>query len=235
MFLRTVATAATVGVGLVALASPALAHVTVQGPGATQGGYTKLTFRAPTEKDVATTKLEIAFPSEHPIASVRVKPQPGWDYKLTKGAPATPLEAHGTAVTEVVQRITWTATGDGIGATEFGEFEVSAGALPTVERLVFKALQTYADGEVVRWIEEPVAGEEPEHPAPVLSLAPATPAATPSAAPVAAGDGANAAAASEATESDDSVLPIAALITALAALAVAAVSLFTGRRRRATA
>ncbi len=47
---------------------PASAHVTVQGPGATQGGFTKLTFRVPTEKDVATTKIEIAFPVDTPIA-----------------------------------------------------------------------------------------------------------------------------------------------------------------------
>ncbi|MEX2291456.1 MAG: YcnI family protein [Mycobacteriales bacterium] len=161
---------------LVPLAGPAAAHVTVQGPGATQGGFTKLTFRAPTEKDAPTTKLEIAFPAEHPIASVRVKPQPGWTYTMTKGAPSVPLEQHGAPVTEVVQRITWTvaAGNKGIGPTEFGEFEVSAGRLPEVDQLVFKALQTYADGEVVRWIEEPVeGGEEPEKPAPVLELAPA--------------------------------------------------------------
>jgi periplasmic copper chaperone A len=36
---------------------------------------------------------------------------------------------------------------------------------------VFKALQTYESGEVVRWIEEtPPGGEEPEFPAPVLKL-----------------------------------------------------------------
>ena len=39
--------------------------------------------------------------------------------------------------------------------------------------MVFKALQTYSDGNVVRWIEEPVdGGEEPEHPAPVLAAEP---------------------------------------------------------------
>ena len=39
------------------------------------------------------------------------------------------------------------------------------------ERLVFKALQTYSDGSVVRWIElTPAGGPEPEHPAPVLTL-----------------------------------------------------------------
>ncbi|WP_446218541.1 DUF1775 domain-containing protein [Micromonospora sp. IBHARD004] len=47
-----------------------------------------------------------------------------------------------------------------------------------------EALQTYSDGDVVRWIEEPTSGAEPEHPAPVLKLAKKD-AATPAAAPVA--------------------------------------------------
>jgi uncharacterized protein len=171
---RLVLTAA-VAVGILSLPITAAAHVTVQAPDATQGGYTKLTFRAPTEKDVPTTKLEIALPEDNPIASVRVKSQPGWTYKLTKGAPAEPFEVHGSAVTEVVERITWTATDDGIGPDEFAEFEVSAGPMPATDRLVFKALQTYADGEVVRWIEEQVpGGEEPQHPAPTLELVAAT-------------------------------------------------------------
>lgn len=159
---------------LLALAGPASAHVTVQGPGATQGGFTKFTFRVPTEKDVPTTKIEIAFPEDHPIASLRVKPHPGWTATLIKGKPAQPLEAFGSPVTEVVQRITWTAAPGtkGISPDEFDEFEVSAGPLPETDTLTFKALQTYADGEVVRWIEEPTAGgAEPEHPAPTLKLA----------------------------------------------------------------
>ena len=37
--------------------------------------------------------------------------------------------------------------------------------------LLFPAVQTYANGEAVRWIDEPVEGEEePEHPAPALTL-----------------------------------------------------------------
>ena len=37
--------------------------------------------------------------------------------------------------------------------------------------MVFKAVQTYESGEVVRWIEQAAEGaDEPEHPAPVLAL-----------------------------------------------------------------
>jgi uncharacterized protein YcnI len=170
-----IAVGAALALLLVSLAGPAAAHVTVQAPDAQQGGFTKLTFRTPTERDVPTIQLEIAFPEDQPLAYVNVKPHAGWTYQVTKAAPAEPFEAFGEPVEEVVTRIVWTADpGNGINAGEFDEFEVSAGPLPEAARMVFKALQTYANGEVVRWIEEPVeGGEEPEHPAPMLKLAPA--------------------------------------------------------------
>lgn len=220
---------------LLPLAGTAAAHVTVQGPGATQGGFTKLTFRVPTEKDVPTTKIEIAMPEDTPIPSMRVKPKPGWTYVMTKAAPKVPVEAHGEPVTEVVTRITWTlaAGNEGIGATEFDEFEVSAGPLPETEQLVFKALQTYADGEVVRWIEEPVeGGEEPEKPAPVLKLAAAqegSDGATASAAPSTDLDAENAAANSD---TGTNSLTVAALVVAGLALLTAIGALLRGRGRQ---
>ena len=77
---------------LLLLATPALAHVTVQGPGATQGGYTKLTFRVPTERDVATTKLEVQFPADAPLASASVKPHAGWTARHQEGQAGHPAQ-----------------------------------------------------------------------------------------------------------------------------------------------
>jgi len=46
------------------------------------------------------------------------------------------------------------------------------GPLPHADRLLFKTLQHYSDGRVVRWIQEPTPGEEqPPRPAPTLLLA----------------------------------------------------------------
>jgi uncharacterized protein len=203
--------------------------VTVSAPGATQGGFTKLTFRAPTEKDVATTALEVALPTDTPIASVRVKPKAGWDYEMTRAAPEKPFEAFGQPVTEVVTRIVWTATGAGIAPDEFDEFEVSAGPLPETDALVFKALQTYADGEVVRWIEEAEEGaEEPEHPAPVLALAPAEEEDGAGSAPV--DTDTEQVAATESTDATATVLAGAAL--ALAVLAAVGAGVAVARSRR---
>jgi periplasmic copper chaperone A len=157
---------AVVGVGT------ASAHVTVNPKDATQGGYAKLAFRVPNEKDAAsTTRLEIVLPTDKaPIASVSTRPVPGWTVAVEKTKLATPLKVHDSDVTEVVSKITWTAVDDAnaIRPATFQEFEVSAGPLPEVDQIVFKALQTYSDGDVVRWIDE---GAEADRPAPILKLA----------------------------------------------------------------
>ena len=158
--------------------APASAHVTVNPSQATQGGFAKLAFRVPNESDTAsTTKLEVAFPADAPIAFVSVRPVAGWATRVETAKLATPVKAHDAEITEAVSKITWTATGADatIKAGQFQEFEVSAGPLPEVDQIIFKALQTYSDGTIVRWIDEPAAnGEELEHPAPVLKLAKAS-------------------------------------------------------------
>lgn len=157
------------------LAGPASAHVTVNPQSATKGGYTKVAFRVPNEKDTAnTTALEVNLPADTPIASVSLKPLNGWTAVAAKTKLATPIKSNDGEITEAITKITWTAVGDAaIKPGQFQEFEVSLGPLPKdKDKIVFKALQTYSDGDVVRWIDEPAAAgaAEPEHPAPVLTL-----------------------------------------------------------------
>lgn len=156
----------------IALAAPAAAHVTVNPSQAGQGGFTKLAFRVPNERDDSgTVELEVTFPVDAPVAFVSVRKVPGWTVAVERATLPAPIEVHGEAVAEAVKRVTWTAqAGTRIGPGEFEEFEVSVGPLPEVDAMVFKARQTYESGEVVRWIEEPTGDEEPEHPAPVLTL-----------------------------------------------------------------
>jgi uncharacterized protein YcnI len=156
---------------ILALAAPAWAHVTVNPREATKGGFAELTFRTPNERPVGTTKLEVFFPADHPLAFVSVKPVPGWKYTVEKTKLNPPIKVHGEDVTEAVSKITW--TGGLIRPGEYENFPVSAGPLPEdADSLQFRALQTYQNGEVVRWIQPPVAeGQpEPERPAPVLTL-----------------------------------------------------------------
>ncbi|MCZ9350259.1 YcnI family protein [Streptomyces mutabilis] len=171
---RIAAAGAVSGIAVLALSAPAFAHVSVQPEGtAVKGGYATVGFKVPNERDNAsTTKLEINFPTDHPLASVMPQPVPGWKAEVTKSKLDKPLESHGKQLTEAVTKVTWTADGEGIEPGFFQEFPVSLGALPEdTDQLVFKAIQTYSNKEVVRWIEVPQEGqEEPETPAPVLEL-----------------------------------------------------------------
>ncbi|GGX82394.1 YcnI family copper-binding membrane protein [Streptomyces minutiscleroticus] len=156
------------------LSAPAFAHVGVEPEGvAAQGGYAVIDFKVPNERDNAsTTKLEVAFPADHPLASVMPEPVNGWTAKVTRSKLDKPLELHGQKIDEAVTKVTWTADGKGIEPGFFQKFPLSVGQLPEdADELVFKAIQTYDNKEVVRWIEVPQKGEEePEYPAPVLAL-----------------------------------------------------------------
>jgi uncharacterized protein len=175
---RIAAAGAVAGAAVLAVSTPCFAHVSVQPEGeAAKGGYAVVGFKVPNERDDAsTTKLEITFPTDHPLASVMPQPVEGWDVKVTTSKLDKPLELHGKKINEAVSKVTWTAKGDGIEPGFFQKFPVSVGTLPEdADELVFKALQTYSSKEVVRWIEVPQEGqEEPEHPAPVLTLSEAS-------------------------------------------------------------
>lgn len=231
------------------LAAPASAHITVNPEEATQGGYARLAFRVPNESQTAsTTRVQVVLPENAPVASVATMPVPGWTVTTEKRKLSQPLEADGSQITEVVSTITWTATaGAAVKPGQFQEFPVEMGPLPAVDRMVFKTLQTYSDGTVQRWIEEPPANgqEEPANPAPVLKLAPAaaSAAASPSAASGASAPASPAtspsaaAAAAPVAEGEDADWPalavgIAGLVAGLAGIGLAAVAL---RRARTAA
>ncbi|MFS8103285.1 YcnI family protein [Lentzea alba] len=152
--------------------STASAHVTVSPGTAEPGGYARVVFRVPNERaDASTTRLEVSFPSDHRFSSVSVQPVPGWTATTRKEKSDSPAGAgeHGSG--EVVTGIVW--EGGTVQAGQFQEFPVSMGKLPQKDtKLVFKAVQTYSSGEVVRWIDvQQDGGLRPEHPAPVLSVA----------------------------------------------------------------
>ncbi len=149
-------------IGALAIASPASAHVTVSPEQAAQGSYARLAFQVPNESDTASTvKLEVQMPENAALTAAAVQPVQGWSATVTRSG-------------DKVSLVTWEANaGVGIKPGEFQEFVISAGPLPTgVDQVLFKSLQTYSDGTVVRWIEPPKA--DAEHPAPALRLVPAS-------------------------------------------------------------
>ncbi|MGW6455853.1 YcnI family copper-binding membrane protein [Streptomyces sp. NPDC055078] len=240
---RVLAVAAVAAVSPLLLSGTAFAHVSVQPQGeAARGGYATVNFKVPNERDAASTvKLEVSLPTEHPLASVMPQPVPGWKVAVTKSKLAKPLTVHGRQITEAVSKVTWTADGSKIEPGQFQQFPVSLGQLPEkADQLVFKALQTYDNNEVVRWIEEPKEGAaEPDSPAPVLALS----------APAGDGHGAGAKDAEDAkntekagqdeksgtasTDDSDSTARVLAVVGILVGAVGVAFGVLAGRRRTA--
>ena len=168
------AAAGTVLATVVVPAGPAAAHVSVSPAQAAQGGFAVLTFRVPNEREGrSTSKVQLFFPTDTPIIGATLRQVTGWTAQVVRGPLSAPATVEGTPVTQAVTSITWTARDatTAISGSDYQEFGVSLGPLPRVDRVTFKALQTYDDGQISRWIEEPVdGGPEPQAPAVVLRL-----------------------------------------------------------------
>ncbi len=140
-----------------ALATPALAHVTVQPTEAPAGSFFRFVVRVPNERDkAATTKVEVKFPDA--LTFVSFQDKEGWKRDVKIKELDEPTEVLGEQITEVVDSVTW--SGGRIEPGEFEEFGFSARVPEREGTLVFPALQTYSSGEVVRWIG-PADSEEP--------------------------------------------------------------------------
>ena len=246
--MRTTTMLAAVAALLLAPAA-AQAHVTVQPDTAPAGGFTRLDVRVPNERDDAgTTKVDVQLPPGFIAASY--EPVPGWKVKLTRSKAAEPIDSgEGLKSDTQVSRITW--TGDGkqgiVRPGEFHDFGLSL-KMPEGEagdKLTFKALQTYDDGQVVRWI----GPEDADEPAPVVTLE-AGSAGGGHGAPAATGSGSDqqtapASAPAASSEDDDGgtdtlaivavVLGALALIAALGALAAARRAASSTERREEVA
>jgi uncharacterized protein YcnI len=166
------AAGALAAVAVLAAAGSASAHVTVHpdsyAKGASDG---TLTFRVPNEEDSArTTKVQVFFPAGHPVPGVLVAPLPGWTATTKVTKLKTPITTDDGSITEAVSEVDWTK--GAIAPGQYQDFTVAFGQLPDdTDQLEFKALQTYSDGTIVRWIEQARPGQdEPENPAPVLKL-----------------------------------------------------------------
>jgi uncharacterized protein YcnI len=137
---------------LVLFAGVASAHVVVFPKEAIQGSYEKFTVRVPTEKETATVKVEVKIPETVDIS--RTMPLAGWKSELTK-------DANGKVISVI-----WTATAEGLSASEFGEFNMQGKVDNAAASIVWKAIQTSKDGTVVEWVGD----DKSEHPASVTKV-----------------------------------------------------------------
>ncbi len=166
-------------VGVVAGAAvPAGAHVEVDPGSQPKGSTGEFSFRVPNEEDTASTvRLDVQFPTDHPIANVLVQVKPGWTFTTQTQNLKQPIKTDDGTFNQAVTEVSWVSSGAQIPPGGFELFTVFGGPLPTnTSQLVFKAVQTYSNGDVVRWIELPTKGAPPpDHPAPTLKLTKAVP------------------------------------------------------------
>jgi len=155
---------------------------------------------------------------------------------VTKAKLAKPIQTDDGPIDEEVRRITFTGHGPNgkIAPGQFLDFPLSV-QVPGKpgDRLVFKAIQTYSNGEVVRWIGAP----DSETPAPIVTVvSPTTSSATAPGPPGpperASGDGGGGA--SKGLGITALILGALGLIAGLAAFAVRRSGVSTVKRRPLT-
>jgi uncharacterized protein YcnI len=144
-----------VAVSIGALAAPAWAHVQVEStPGAPGAANAVLKVLAAGESGTAgVSKLELVADPAIPADQVTLVDGPtGWTL-----SPGT----NGGFV----------LAGPALPKGEDAVSHLTVKQLPSAPQVVFKVVQTYGDGEVVRWIEQTGPdGKEPDHPAAVVTL-----------------------------------------------------------------
>lgn len=219
-----------------ALPAAAAAHVTVVPSSAPAGSYSVFDVRVPNERDDAgTTKVELKLPPGFVTASFQ--PVPGWRAEVVKARLSTPIETENGPISEQVDRVVW--SGGEIPPGAFQDFPVSV-KLPgrAGETLTFKALQTYDDGAVVRWI----GAADADEPAPQMRLTAAEGEGDGAGAghdggadadAAASGTPAPAAASSGDDDGSSDGLAIAGLVAGVAGLLAGGAALLTARRRTA--
>lgn len=184
------------------LGPAAQAHVTLHPNVVPATQFVELVVRVPNEQaDADTTKIEVQFPPGFAFASTA--PVEGWTATTTRRQLEQPVTVEGEERTDEVGVISW--SGGEIGPGEYVDFPISV-AMPDKAAgtmLAFKAVQTYSNGDVVRWIGAPSS----DRPAPQIALAdseaPIQDVPSESAAADAARDGATAAPAPSAEEDED--------------------------------
>ncbi|MEJ6489443.1 YcnI family protein [Leucobacter sp. USCH14] len=171
-----------VGAGAVfAIGAPlaASAHVTVTPEQADAGGWSYLTFRAPTESDTAsTTKLEFHLPKDTPFTHVSYQPVTGWTAEVTEETLPEPVDVLGNTVSDAPTEVVYTAEDGGIAPGQVQMFTLSVGPVADTGSIPIPVTQTYSDGTVVEWAATPEQLEEDDtlDPAPVLWVNDAPPA-----------------------------------------------------------
>lgn len=128
------------------------AHVTLNPNESEPESYDKYDVRVPVEQNDHTVKVELDVPKGLNVESV--KPVQGFEHHFSKDKKGN------------ITKVTWTATGKGIGPHEFIEFPIVVANPKEEGKFKWNAIQTYDNGDVVKWTGK----EDSEHPAPTTTV-----------------------------------------------------------------
>ncbi|HEY2603489.1 MAG TPA: YcnI family protein [Thermoleophilaceae bacterium] len=159
--------------GAAGLAAPAAAqaHVSLHPNVLPAGDFPTVNIRVPNETDNArTVRVDVKIPPG--FTALDPQQVPGWNIRLVKTKLAKPIQTDDGPVTEEVSEIVFTVASGSGGGTPPGYIEnfPIAFSVPgkSGDSLTFKTVQTYSNGQVVRWIGPPDA----DKPAPTVNVGP---------------------------------------------------------------
>jgi uncharacterized protein YcnI len=156
-------------------ASPAGAHVLLEGKQAAVGSNYQAVFVVPHGcKGSPTTKLRVQIPEG--VIATEAKPASGWNVETVQGKYAGEYDYEGAKVSEGIKEVAW--SGGKLPDKTRDEFVIETyltGGLKPNTTLYFPVVQECDDG-VSRWIEIPADGATHSHegkwPAPGVRLIP---------------------------------------------------------------
>ena len=156
-------------------ATPASAHVFLEGKQATVGGTYKAVFAVPHGcAGSPTVKIRVQIPEG--VISVKPMPKAGWSLDIVEGKYAADYAYHGNKISSGAKEVVW--SGGRLADNNYDEFVVNThltdGLKPNT-MLYFPVVQECEKG-VSRWIEIPAEGAGRAHdsksPAPGVKLLP---------------------------------------------------------------
>jgi uncharacterized protein YcnI len=119
-------------------AAPASAHIQVRPASAAPKDPVMWTVLVPNERDAHTTRVELAIPPG--VIPFSYEDDAGWKRHLTFNA------------NHSIRSVVWTGR---LATDGLARFTLLATTPPREGKIAWKALQTYSDGTVVRWIGDP--------------------------------------------------------------------------------
>jgi uncharacterized protein YcnI len=166
MLRKTTALTALAGATTLLAPTAALAHVSFHPNAIPQGAFVTTDIRVPDEEDDAdVTAIRVKLPDG--VLDAEGAPPAGWSFSTRTKKLAKPIKTDDGTVTAEVTEVDF--TGGRVKPGDFGDFPVALGLPDSAKQgqvIGFPTIQTYSNGDVVRWIGTPAD----DKPAPTIDV-----------------------------------------------------------------